>query len=93
MASTAGIFDFRFSSVTTFLFLRTHYSVPLVSAFHGMVDACSIAVFPLFKGGSLTILWWVDSLLWCAIAGFLLFRYRREPYAGTANVAPAAVLS
>jgi membrane protease YdiL (CAAX protease family) len=81
------------SVVTTFLFLRTHYSVPLVCAFHGMVDAFSAAFFPLFKGGSLTILWWVDSLLWCAIAGFLLLRYGREPYAGTANVAPAAALS
>ena len=81
------------SVVSTFLFLRTRYSVPLVCAFHGMVDACSVAFFPLFKGGSLTILWWVDSLLWCAIAGFLLLRYGREPYAGTANVAPAGALS
>ena len=81
------------SVVTTFLFLRTSYSVPLVCAFHGMVDAFSGAFFPLFKGGSLTILWWVDSLLWCAIAGFLLVRYGREPCAGAATVAPAAAPS
>jgi len=81
------------SVVSTFLFLRTHYSVPLLCAFHGMADAFSVAFFPLFKGGSLTILWWVDSLLWFAIAGFLLLRYGREPFAGTTNVAPAAALS
>lgn len=81
------------SVVTTFLFLRTQFSVPLVCAFHGMVDAFSVAAFPLFKGSSLTILWWVDSLLWCAIAGFLLLRYGREPYGGAATVVPAAASS
>jgi len=66
------------SVLATFLFLRTRSSVPLLCAFHAMVDAFDgCCVFPLFKGGSLTLLWWVDSLLWCAIAGFLLLRYGR----------------
>ena len=70
------------SVLTTFLFLRTRSSIPLVCAFHGMVDAFSGFVFPLFQGGSLMVLWWVDSALWCALAGFVLLRYGREPNAG-----------
>lgn len=81
------------SVVTTFLFLRTQLSIPLVCAFHATVDAFSVAVFPLFIGGNLTVLWWVDSLLWCAIAGFLLLRYGRERHGGAATVVPAAVSS
>lgn len=71
------------SVLTTFLFLRTGASLPLVCAFHAMVDAFDgCCVFPLFSNGSLTLLWWVDSLLWCAAAGFLLLRYGRKPYSG-----------
>jgi membrane protease YdiL (CAAX protease family) len=81
------------SVVTTFLFLRAQLSIPLVCVFHGMVDAFAGVVFPLFKGRSLTILWWVDSLLWCAIAGFLLLRYGHELYGGAATVVPAAATS
>ena len=76
------------SVLTTFLFLRTRSSLPIVCAFHGMVDAFSgCCVFPLFSGRSLTLLWWVDSLLWCATAGFLLLRYGRESNAAAATVA------
>jgi len=77
------------SVVATFLFLRTRFSLPLVCAFHGMVDAFDgCCVFPLFSGRSLTLLWWVDSLLWCAVAGFLLLRYGRLLNAGAGAYAP-----
>ena len=80
------------SVLATFLFLRTRFSVPLLCAFHAMVDAFSgSCVFSLFKGGSLTLLWWVYSLLWCAAAAFLLLRYRRESNA--AAVAQVPVVS
>jgi membrane protease YdiL (CAAX protease family) len=82
------------SIVTTSLFLRTRFSLPLVCAFHGMVDAFDgCCVFPLFSGRSLTLLWWVDSLLWCAVAGFLLLRYRREPDAAAVAAVPAVTKS
>jgi membrane protease YdiL (CAAX protease family) len=81
---------FAASVLTTFLFLRTRFSLPLVCAFHGMVDAFSgCCVFPLFSGRSLTLLWWVDSLLWCAAAGFLLLRYNHAPYAAAVAPVPA----
>jgi len=82
------------SVVTTFLFLRTRSSVPLLCAFHAMVDAFDgCCVFPLFRGGSLTLLWWVDSLLWSAVAGFLLLRYGRQPNAGAVAPVPALTQS
>jgi len=80
------------SVFTTFLFLRTRSSIPVLCAFHGMVDAfASCCVFPLFTGRSLTLLWWVDSLLWCAAAGFLLVRYGNQPNA--AAVTPASAVA
>jgi hypothetical protein len=55
-----------------------------------MVDAFDgCCVFPLFSDGSLTFLWWVDSLLWCTVAGFLLLRYGRKPYSGAVARVPA----
>jgi len=78
------------SVFTTFLFLRTGSSVPLLCAFHAMVDAFDgCCVFPLFRGEDLTLFWWVDSLLWCAAAGFLLFRYNRMQNAATVTPVPA----
>jgi CAAX protease family protein len=81
---------FAASVLATFLFLRTRFSVPLLCAFHAMVDAfAGCCVFPLFKGGSLTLFWWVDSLLWCAAAGFVLLRYGRLPKAAAIAPVPA----
>ncbi len=69
---------FAASVLATFLFLCTRGSLPLLCAFHGMVDAFDgSCIFPLFSRGSLTLLWWVDSLLWCGAAGLVLLRFGR----------------
>jgi membrane protease YdiL (CAAX protease family) len=82
------------SVFATFLFIRTRFSVPLLCAFHAMVDAFSgCCVFPLFSKGSLTLLWWADSLLWCAGAAFLLLRYGRESNAPAVAQARAVAQS
>jgi membrane protease YdiL (CAAX protease family) len=78
------------SVLTTFLFLRTGYSVPVLCAFHGMVDAFSgCCIFPILGASSLTLLWWVDSLLWCALAGFVLLRFGHGANTGAVMTAPA----
>ena len=82
---------FAASVLATFLFLRTNGSLPVLCAFHGMVDAFGgCCIFPLFRGESLTLLWWVDSLLWCAAAGCVLFRFGRQPNAGAVTSAVAS---
>lgn len=59
LASAGG---FRALSPATFLFLHAGSSLPVLFAFHAMLDAFDgCCVFPLFKGRSLTLLWLVDS--------------------------------
>ncbi|MDT0349801.1 CPBP family intramembrane glutamic endopeptidase [Pseudonocardia charpentierae] len=45
------------SLLHTWLYLRTHCSVLLVTLFHGTVDTASSVLFPLFTGAAYTQLW------------------------------------
>ena len=64
----------------TWIYNRTNGSVFLQMLFHTTVNTVGAGlIFPLFTGKNLTILWYVYSLIWIAVALTVVFRKGIEP--------------
>jgi len=76
----------------TWVFNGTNGSVLLPMLFHATVNTIGGGfVFPLFSGVTLTLLWWIYSLLWlCAGSVVLLYGAKKNSEAAVAPVITAA---